>query len=197
MNGARRVLACGVVLMLGCLGCAGRRAAVAAARDRVQADALNQRALAQIDAGDYAAAQASLESAVAADPWSGAARNNLGLVQLKLGRPFEAAQEFQNAIRLLPRASAPRTNLGILLEKAGQFPEAETQLLAALDAAPDDIEIIGALARLRVRQSRFDPQTIAWLKNVAASEEDPAWRDWARRTLVLHAHSPSPPGDVP
>jgi len=195
---ARRVWACGAVLALGVFGCAGPGRAVAPSRDRLRADGLNQRALALIDAGDYAAAFASLESAVSADPWSGAVRNNLGLVHLKLGRPFEAAQEFQNAIRLLPRSSAPRSNLGILLEKAGLYPEAEAQLLAALEAAPEDVEIIGALARLRVRQNRFDSQTLAWLKTVAAAENDPVWRDWARRCLTTHVdRSPNDPGDSP
>jgi tetratricopeptide (TPR) repeat protein len=139
--------------------------------------------LALLQEGRFAEAQAALQSAVEHDPFLGAAYNNLGIAQLKLEKPFEAAFSFQNAIRLT-KAVTPRTNLGILLERAGNLEAAEENYRAALRDSPDDVEIVGYLARLHVRQNRLTPETRAWLHVVAAQENDSTWRQWAQRELA-------------
>ena len=200
MRVARMHIACSAGLLVCVSGCAGTlrpASALAPQRDPARAAALSGQALALLSESRFAESAALLEQALRSDPFCGVAYNNLGIAQLRLEKPFEAAHSFQNAARLLPRSSAPRANLGLLLERAGDFESAEENFRAALRDSPDDIQIVGYLARLHARQNRHTPETRSWLQIVAAQENDPAWRSWAQKELsrqpAVHTEQGSSP----
>lgn len=169
-------------------GAAGCRsagpAAPVVARDRLRAQQVNDAGLALLASGQCAEAQAAFEAALAADPYYGPAHSNLGVALLQQQRFYEAGWSLRHAAQLMPRASQPRANLGILFEAVGRYGVAEEELRKALALAPEDIEIIGHLARVHVRQGRCTNETLAWLETVATQDDDAAWRAWARQQLT-------------
>lgn len=173
----------GVGLVLALFGCAaaGPRPFVAADA-RARALLLNEQALALIESNALDQAQPLLRQAIQADPFCGQAHCNLGVLLLQQGQMRDAALHLQSACQLMPRASKPRANLGLLFELAGRYDRAEEQLRAALAIDADDVEVIGYLARLRVRQGRSDPETRQWLETLATAAEEP-WRRWAVQRL--------------
>jgi Flp pilus assembly protein TadD len=142
--------------------------------------------LQHINSVDLAEAEACFRQALECDPFYGAAHSNLGVALMRQGRPFDAAWHLRYASQLLPTASAPRANLGLLFELAGQYGLAEEQLRAALRLAPDDIEVIGHLARVHVRQDIFTNDTRSWLGTLVVQDDDPAWRTWGQREMARH-----------
>ena len=154
--------------------------------DHGRAEQLNASGLQHINSADLAEAEACFRQALECDPFYGAAHSNLGVVLMQQGRPFDAVWHLRYASQLLPAASAPRTNLGILYELVGRYGPAEEQLRAALRLAPDDIEVIGHLARLHVRQDIWTNDTRAWLEALAAQDDDAAWRTWGQREAARH-----------
>lgn len=189
MVGARCRIAAGVGLWLGMVGCVAvsrTDPGGSALRDREAAERLNQEGLAHLEAGEFARAETSFAQAVRRDPFLGSAYNNRAVSLVRLGRYFDAAHAFEHASRLMPQSAGPRRNLGILLERSSRFAPAEEHLRAALAQDPEDIQVIGHLARLHVRQNKFTSETRSWLELVAARENDPAWRDWAAREITLH-----------
>lgn len=181
--------ASGAGLLLCLWGCGLSAAPAARAlglhRDREQAEARNAEGLARIAQGDFAGAEASFRAALQADPYLGPAHCNLGVALLQQpNKLYEAGWELRYACRLMPRASQPRANLGILYEAVGKYGAAEEELRAALRLAPDDVEIVGHLARIHIRQDKRTPDTVAWLELIASQDDDDAWRGWARGELI-------------
>ena len=174
-----------LVSVVGCTHSGPRRASLTPAPpDRATAGRLNGEGLALVERSEFAQAEPKFRSALEADPWLGAAHANLGVTLLQLGKYYEAAWELQYASQLMPHASAPRTNLGILFEQTGRYTDAESQLRDALALDPEDVEIIGQLARIHVRQNKFTPETKSWIEKIASSDDQPQWRDWARTELL-------------
>jgi Tfp pilus assembly protein PilF len=188
MAAVRYRVACGAALLVSLSGCALRASRPLGSafpqRDRVQAERLNEQGLALVQEGDFAAAEKRLREALAADPYHGPAHCNLGLVLLQQDKFYEAGWELRYACQLMPRASQPRANLGILYETVGRYGPAEEHLKAALRLSPDDIEVIGHLARTHVRQDKTTPETLAWLQSIATQDDHPAWRRWAGEQLI-------------
>jgi len=176
---------CSAVLLVSAAGCVPRAApSWALQRDSVAAQRCNAQGLALLEAGQAAEAGKRFGAALDADPFYGPAHSNLGIALLQQGQYFEAANELRYARQLMPRASQPRANLGILFELVGQYGEAEEQLREALRLAPEDVEIIGQLARVHVRQGKHTPETVAWLQTIASQDDHPAWRHWAGQQLI-------------
>jgi Flp pilus assembly protein TadD len=178
-------------LVLPLLGLAGCGSGLLQARlspqrgpDRAQAEHYNTLGLQHLGEKRWSQAEAAFRSALEADPYYGAAHSNLGVSLLQQGRPYDAAWELRYACRLLPKASAPRVNLALLFERAGRYPEAERELREALVLAPEDLEVIGQLARVQVRQGQRTAEALAWLQTVATQDDNPQWRTWARRELT-------------
>ena len=179
--------ACGGALAVWfcCCGCAASRSGPVRLRpDRALAQQFNEEGLRHMADGELDAALAAFRRAVDADPYSGPAHCNLGVALLLKGQPFDGGWELRNACRLMPKAAQPRANLALLYESVGKYGQAEEELRAALALAPEDVEIIGQLARLRVRTGRYDDQTVAWLQTVAEQDDDAVWRAWAQRQLI-------------
>lgn len=81
--------------------------------------------------------------------------NNLGSCLMTLGRKTEAISWFEAAIRTKPDFADARFNLGIdLMSLPGRLAEAETQLKAALQYAPDHWQAHNSLGLLLIQTGR-------------------------------------------
>ena len=181
-----------LLLMLVAAGCSSTRggraydlyeAAPAEPGDAVAARVDHERALAELDAGDEAAAEAALRRALAADVMFGPAHNTLGTLFYRQGRLYEAAWEFQYAAKLMPGRAEPLNNLGLVFERVGKLGDAEASYGRALDLEPDNVEVLGNFARARHRQGDESPEMAELLRRLIRLDLRPQWLDWAGRTL--------------
>lgn len=178
----RMMLAGFLVFLLGCS--AAERNSPRISRNREAAERLNEEGLHYVTSRALDKAERCFRQAIECDPFCGLAHCNLGITLMEQCRePYEAAWCLRHAAQLMPNAISPRVALAQLFEKAGQFGAAEQSLRDALRLNPNEIEIIGQLARVRVRQNKMNDETIEWLKVVAVQESDATWRSWAQRTL--------------
>lgn len=185
---ARLVALLGAALLQGCVQQHGVVKA-APSRDRARAQELRSRADLHILEQDWEAAERDLRQALQADPFDGPSHANLGVVLWKRGSLFDAGWELRFACQLMPKAAQPRHNLGLLFESVGRSELAEEQYRSALECDPGDVEIIGHLARIRVRQNKVDDETLALLHSVATGDDDSVWRNWAQGFLALRNKS--------
>jgi Flp pilus assembly protein TadD len=183
-----------VALEVGALvlaGCAGYRSSSPYApqseadRDGLKAQRLTQEAAGIMDKNP-AKAEKLLREALTADLYYGPAHNNLGVICLKRGDLYSAAAEFEWARKLCPGLPDPRMNLALTLEKAGRTDEALATYASALEAYPDHLPTLQALARLQVRSGRTDARTHHALQEIAL-RGSPEWREWARLRLSRDA----------
>lgn len=116
-------------------------------RDPLRAQSLTRAAARTIDT-DPLRAERLLREALAADLYHGPAHNNLGVIFLEQGKLYEAAHEFEWAGKLMPGHPDPRVNLALVLERAGRIDEAMDAYATALEAYPNHLPTIQALARL-------------------------------------------------
>lgn len=154
-------------------------------RDTETARRENGRAVAFIQKGDLDKAEKALKAALAADVFFGPAHNNLGVVHQKREQYYLAAWEFQYAVKLMPYSPEPRSNLGLVYETVGRLEDAEGWYDKALGLQPDNPQLIGNLARLRVRAGEMDEKTRRLLADLALKDTRPAWAAWAREHLAL------------
>ncbi len=176
------VIACAAWLPLvaACQSLQPTSAPAVASRDSVRADLLNQQGLSLLEENRLADAENALRAAIEADSFFGPAFCNLGVCLLKQEKYYDAAWNLRHAAQLMPRASAPRMNLGLLYGAVGRYGPAEAELTEALARDPGDVVIVGQLARIHIQQDKRTSQTVAWLEQVAAEHDEPAWREWAR-----------------
>ncbi len=130
---------------------------------------------------DPAKAETLLREALAADLYHGPAHNNLGVVLLKRGDLYAAAAEFEWARKLMPGYPDPRLNLALGLDRAGQVDGAIDAARAALEAAPEHVPSLVALASLQLRHDRTDEHTGEVLAQIAGKTDRADWREWAIR----------------
>jgi len=88
-------------------------------------------------AGDWAAAIAHFEAALARSPELADAHNGLGLAQEALGRIDLAEQHFARAIELDPANGAAHNDLGVLYLGRGELARSEAEFEAALAGRGD------------------------------------------------------------
>lgn len=189
-----------VACLLSASGCAAsstRTALEDRARDRAAALRLNDEGLTLARDGNLDDAERALRRAIEADPWCGPAYSNLGVVLMQQGQYYDAGWALTHASQLMPKAAQPRMNLGVLYETAGKYGDAEEQLRSALTLTPGDLEIVGHLARLRVRQNDYSSETLAWLESIAVGDNDSDWRDWAGHQLILARSKQLGNGEMP
>ena len=153
-------------------------------RDGVTAEQHHTRATRLIEQGDWAAAEAALRAALAADVMYGPAHNNLGKVYYHQGKLYLAAWEFQYAAKLMPNQPEPKNNLGLVFEAAGKLDDAVTSYDEAMRIEPDNPQFIGNLARARMRRGDRDVTVRELLSALVLRETRPAWAAWARTRLA-------------
>ena len=95
----------------------------------------NNMALASIDMGEFALAEAHYLESLAIEPQA-AIYNDLGFVLERQGLAEDAAAAYRKALKLDPESASAHYNLGASLVRGGDFAAAETHFLAALEKSP-------------------------------------------------------------
>jgi Tfp pilus assembly protein PilF len=153
-------------------------------RDSALARRENDRAVALIRQGRLDAAETLLRKALAADSTFGPARNNLGKVYFHQRKMYLAAWEFQHAIKLMPDHPEPRNNLGLVFEAAGKLDDAVQRYGEALQLDRGNPQLIGNLARARLRRGDSGEEVRDLLEEVVLKDIRPDWVTWAKEKLV-------------
>lgn len=83
-----------------------------------------RRAITAIKAGDFSAARATLEAAIARDPKHADAHHYLGVVLEQAGNKAQAEASYRRALALQPDLEESTTNLSALLIESGKFDDA-------------------------------------------------------------------------
>ena len=154
-------------------------------RDTETARRLNAEATELLERGQLERAEKVLKKALAADIFSGPAHNNLGAVYYRQEKHYLAAWEFQYAAKLMAACAQPRNNLGMVFEAVGRLDDATAWYEQAMEVEPDNIEIVGNLARILVRTDHKDERTRKLLAEIALRDSRPEWSEWARERLAL------------
>ncbi len=154
-------------------------------RDNTKAREGNHLAVALLEDGRYDEAEVQLKKALAADVTFGPAHNNLGKVYYHQSKFYLSAWEFQYAIKLMPHHPEPRNNLGLVLEAVGKLDEAISLYGEALDLQPDNPNLLGNLARARVRRGDRGDGVRQLLSDLIMKDTRVPWVDWARQRLAL------------
>lgn len=97
-----------------------------------------QEGIAQQEAGDYAAALASYQAALAIDPALAPVYGGLGSLYVALEQPQPAIASYREAARLEPDKAEWQRSLGVVLANQGQMAEGVAALERAAGLAPDD-----------------------------------------------------------
>lgn len=160
-------------------------------RDIQKAERVYRQALAEVEAEDWAGAEARLRETLTLDLYHGPAHNNLGVLLLKQGRLYDAAEEFEWARKILPGHPEPRLNLALTLEDGGRHQEALQAALGALEVRPGYLGAIQAIAWIQVTEGLTDETTPGHLDQLIARTDDPLWRDWAHGARLRLAN-PTP-----
>ncbi len=152
-------------------------------RDCLTAQKFNSEGLAAIEEDDLDAAAEAFRRALEADLWYAPAHNNLGLTLLKQGQAYPAAWEFHYAAKLMPHSACPLNNLGLVMERVGRLDEAIGFYTESLELSPDNIEVMGHLARAYVKSDRKDAEARHLLEALAYRGTE-GWDLWAREQLI-------------
>ncbi|MCC6680510.1 MAG: tetratricopeptide repeat protein [Phycisphaeraceae bacterium] len=161
--------------------------------DTEEARTLNAVALEFLDQGELDKAEETLKQALTADVMFGPAHNNLGKVYYEQGRYYLAAWEFQYAVKLMPNHPEPRNNLGLVFEAVDRLDKAVAYYREALDLEPDNVEILGNLARARVTRGDRDTELRGLLADLIFKDTRPEWTGWARDKMAILGGPPSAP----
>ena len=116
---------------------------------------------------DWTRAERAFRAAVAKSPKSARAHSDLSIVLTLSGKAGdEAVSEAAAAVKLAPQEVAYLVRYGTTLEAAGRLVEARRELRKALDARPDDRQILMLLADCSARV--HDDETVPLLRKVIA-----------------------------
>lgn len=134
----RLLLGVAVVLVLG-LGLAAGLYFSSPSSEPSSSGGSLETAQAQLDAGDFQAARATLEQIVASDAENAEAHFLLGLAHFNLQEYTKAEELFNRSMELDPdRAAAVHHNLGVLAYQLGNMDQAMQEFQTALEIDPSD-----------------------------------------------------------
>ncbi|HXP43392.1 MAG TPA: tetratricopeptide repeat protein [Candidatus Acidoferrales bacterium] len=133
-----------------------------------------QAAVAQYNAGEFAAAAAKLENLVRDVPQSFEAQELLGLVYSAQSRDAEANEHLDRAVSLRPDSAEARTSLAANQVRLGKFNPALKQFEKAVELAPQNFDTNHNLGELYVRVGQL-PKAIQYLEH--AQRIDPSSYD--------------------
>jgi Flp pilus assembly protein TadD len=111
-------------------------------------------ALLALAAGDPDAARRAYEQAIALAPWFVPAYVNLADLERMVGRDAAGEAWLRRALEVAPELPETHHALGLWLIRAGRIDEAETELAAAAERAPENARF--ALAHALTVEARGD-----------------------------------------
>ncbi|MEM7220232.1 MAG: tetratricopeptide repeat protein [Pseudomonadota bacterium] len=141
---------------------------------------LFDQALAQLRAGEFAAAIEPLSRVTRSQPELSGPWLNLGLARLALGESDAAEQAFERAIRANPMNCNAYNELGVLERENGEIENAEAAYLACLDRDPSFAAAhlnLGILYELYLGRLPDALDSYRSYQQIAG-EEDPKVKGW-------------------
>ncbi len=129
-------------------------------------------------------AEKLFKKAIVADPFYGPAHNNLAVL-LKKKNVYEAAKHFELAVKYMPSNIEPLFNLGQLSESTGRITASIDYYNKALELNPDDISLIQALCRAKIKVNRNDSEISKLLQRIAGESQSNQWQDWAKEQMFI------------
>lgn len=117
--------------------------------------------------GDYAAARAAMEQALASRPMDALYHNTLGTVLGSSGDFDGAIRVLRRACELEPGLATAWFNLGVMLTRCVRNEEAAEALQRAVELAPDNMEARALLADMRRMQGHVDESAAQYRKVLA------------------------------
>jgi Flp pilus assembly protein TadD len=154
-------------------------------RDTERARRENQRALALMTDHKDVKAEEALKTALSADTMYGPAHNNLGKIYFLQRKFYLAAWEYQYAIKLMPNQPEPKNNLGMVYESVGKLDSAVSCFDEAKKLEPNNAQVVGNLARSRIRRGDRGPEVRELLEQLVEMDTRPEWTAWAREQLAV------------
>lgn len=148
----------------------------ASAHERLQQRRLLEPAVAALQAGELAAAEAGLQALLHRWPGHGDALQFLGLLRHRQGHGQQALALLRRAVAALPGAPGPSNNLGNVHAALQQWPEAEAAYRAALALQPDAADACANLAHACLRQGRNHEAAVLYRRALALVPEQGLWR---------------------
>jgi tetratricopeptide (TPR) repeat protein len=152
--------------------------------DEETAAELEARGAKQLKKGNLDKAQELLQRALEASVSYGPAHNTLGSVFYQKHQLYLAAWEFQYAAKLMPQRYEPYNNLGLTFEKANRLEEAIAWYSRAWEVAPQSAEVIGNLARAKIKNGERDDTVTMLLSELLMVDDRPGWLEWAEYHLI-------------
>ncbi len=159
--------------------------AVDVSQQAEQVRQLNTQALHAIERKDWDKAERLLKHALVIDVMFGPAHNNLGRVYFARHQLYLAAWEFEYAAKLMPHHVEPLNNLGMVHETIGRFDQAMASYTRALEKQPNHPQVLGNLARCRIRGGLKDDHTRHLLDQLLLHETREDWRQWTQKQRAL------------
>lgn len=159
-------------------------------------------AIEELQAGRLQSCEGLLNTLLQADPEDVGALHVQGALLHRQGRPAEAIAALERCVGLAPDHAAAWNNLGNVRLAAGQVEGAATAYHHAIDASPDDPNVVATLvnlAALQRRQGQLEAATESCRRALAIDDTlAPAWYALARvlalrglltEALQAHAHA--------
>jgi Tfp pilus assembly protein PilF len=146
-----------------------------------RSDDLCQSAMLAISRGETESARGMLLKAVDIDGRNPRAWMLLGKVELGDDRLFEAAKAFHAACRVMPYRYEPHYNLGCVFEAGGQPSRAAVEYEAALELAPDQLEVMENLARCYIDLGEKHERAAELIGRSLRTELRPEWILWLQQ----------------
>lgn len=162
-------------------------------RDTARAEKLHEKALAQLEKKDAAAAERLCNEALIADNTFGPAHNTLGKLYFDQGKLYLAAWEFQHAADYMPQRAEPHNNLGLVFERASQLEQAVIEFELACELDDTSPIYLGNKLRAQVALDLPPEQLAMDFQQLLLIETRPDWRRWAGNQLKVPRFIGGPP----
>jgi len=148
-------------------------------------DGYTNLALARLDMGNYDAAEAQLQKALAIDPKNARALYYMGLVEKHRGAIPNEIQDLEEVTRQYPKSRDARRELGIAYRAEGRNQEALKEFVALQQIVPDDLTAHEELASL-YREFGMNAKAAEEAAAFNAEKPDPAAPTYSFNFLRKH-----------
>lgn len=135
---------------------------------------------------DLNKAEELLQKALVADVTHAPSHNSLGVLYLWRHDLYLAAWEFEYANKLVPWTYEPLHNLGMVYDEADRPDKAVCYYEMAYEIAPSNPEVIGNLARARLKRGDSIDGIRPLLQELKMADHREDWLAWASELLGLN-----------